>query len=282
MNTSKITVGKVVQYIVMILIALIMFFPFVWIFSGSLKDVFEISKFPPRIIPEVVHWENYTKVLKDPVMWGYLRNTLLLIVGNTLGTVISSSLVAYPLARLEFKGKNFIFTVIIATMMVPGITLIIPQYLMFNSFGWLDTLLPMIVPSFFGYPYNVFLFRQFFRSIPKSLDESAYIDGCGKLGTYFRILLPLSKPVFATIGVLSAVFWWNELSQPLIYINSDTWKPLTIGLMTRYKFFSGNVNIVSWNSLMAVSMLMIIPPVLLYVFGSKQLTEGIKTSGLKG
>ena len=148
--------------------------------------------------------------------------------------------------------------------------------------GWLDTLLPMIVPAFFAYPYNVFLFRQFFRSIPKDLDEAACIDGCGKMGVFLRILLPLSRPVFITIGILSAVFWWNELTQPLIYVNSDTWKPLTVALMTRFKFFGLGPNTTTWNVLMAVSTLMILPPILLYLCASRYLVEGIKTSGMKG
>ena len=269
-------------YILMMIIAGLMAFPFLWIISSSLKDALEIRQFPPSVFPKLIHWENYTRVLSDTVFWGYSRNTLILIIGNTLGTVISSSLVAYPLARMDFKGKNIIFALIIATMMVPTITLIIPQYLMFSKFGWLDSLLPMIIPAFFAYPYNVFLFRQFFRGIPKSLDEAAYIDGCNRFQVYVKILVPLSKSIFITIAVLSSIFWWNELLQPLIYVNSDTWKTLTIGTLTRYRYFNGNLNIVSWNILMSVSTILIIPPMLLYLFASRYLVEGIKTSGTKG
>lgn len=269
-------------YLLMMIIAGLMAFPFLWIISSSLKDALEIRQFPPSVFPKLIRWENYTRVLTDSVFWGYSRNTLILIIGNTLGTVISSSLVAYPLARMDFKGKNFIFALIIATMMVPTITLIIPQYLMFSKFGWLDSLLPMIIPAFFAYPYNVFLFRQFFRGIPKSLDEAAYIDGCNRFQVYVKILVPLSKSIFITIAVLSSIFWWNELLQPLIYVNSDTWKTLTIGTLTRYRYFNGNLNIVSWNILMSVSTILIIPPMLLYLFASRYLVEGIKTSGTKG
>jgi multiple sugar transport system permease protein len=281
MKTKKIQLNSSIQYLLMIVVALIMVFPFFWILSSSLKDALEIRQFPPSFLPKTFQWENYLRVLSDSVFWGYSRNTLILILGNTVGTLISSSLVAYPLARMEFKGKNFIFSLIIATMMVPTITLIIPQYLMFSKIGWLDTLLPMIVPACFAYPYNVFLFRQFFRGIPKSMDEAAAIDGCNKFQVYSKILIPLSKSVFVTIAVLSAVFWWNELLQPLIYVNSDTWKTLTIGTMTRYRYFNGNLNIVSWNILMAVSTILIIPPMLLYLLASKSLVEGIKTSGMK-
>ena len=280
--TTKRHIASFVRVLIMVCIALIMIFPFLWVFSSSLKTNLEISQFPPSLLPKEAQWENFSALLADPIFWQFLRNTLLLIVGNTVGTLLSSSLVAYPLARLTFPGKNLVFSIIVATMMVPGITLITPQYMLFNPVGWLDTLLPMIVPAFFAYPYNVFLFRQFFRSIPKDLDEAACIDGCGKMGVFLRILLPLSRPVFITIGILSAVFWWNELTQPLIYVNSDTWKPLTVALMTRFKFFGLGPNTTTWNVLMAVSTLMILPPILLYLCASRYLVEGIKTSGMKG
>lgn len=269
-------------YLLMVVIAIIMIFPIVWIVSSSLKTLLEISQFPPRIIPKHLQWSNYKAVLSDPNLYIYLKNTLLLIVGNTVGTVFSSALVAYPLARMEFKGKNLIFGIILATMMVPTTTLIIPQYLLFSKIGWLDTLLPMIVPAFFAYPYNVFLFRQFFKTIPTSIDEAAYIDGCSKFTIFTKMLVPLSKPIFVTIGVLSSIYWWNELLQPIIYVNSDGVKPLTIGTLTRYRFFTGNAQIVTWDKLMVVATLMIIPPMILYLSASKQLTEGIKTSGMKG
>ncbi|OPJ62155.1 carbohydrate ABC transporter permease [Clostridium oryzae] len=273
---------KILQYSVMSIIAVIMFFPIIWIISSSLKTMLEISQFPPKIFPKVPQWANYKVILSDPYLYVYLKNTIILIIGNTIGTVFSSALVAYPLARMDFKGKNLIFGIILATMMVPTTTLIIPQYLLFSKIGWLDTLLPMIVPAFFAYPYNVFLFRQFFKTIPTSIDEAAYIDGCSKFTVFTKMLVPLSKPIFVTIGVLSSIFWWNELLQPLVYVNSDAVKPLTIGTMTRYRYFTGNAQLVSWDKLMVVTTLMIIPPMIMYLLASKQLTEGIKTSGSKG
>ena len=263
-------------------VAVIMFFPIIWIVSSSFKSLVEVSQFPPSIFPKVVQWENFTRILQEESFYRYLRNTLLLIVGTTAGTLLSSSLVAYPLARMEFKGKNFFFALIVATMLVPGISLIIPQYKMFGQLGWLDTLLPMIIPAWFGYPYNIFLFRQFFRSIPRELDEAASIDGCSRIRTFFQVLAPLSVSTYVTIGVLSAVYWWNELTQPIIYLNRDTWRPLTVAMMSHYQHFGDNPFTTTWHTLMAASTLMIIPPMLLYLFGSKYLVEGIKTSGMKG
>lgn len=282
MNRKKINIWIVLRVLIMIVISFIVIFPFLWIFSNSLKTNLEISMFPPTLIPKDPQWETYDMLMHDKFFWQCVRNTILLILGNTVGTLISSSIVAFPLARLEFPGKNFVFAMIVGMMMVPGITLITPQYLMFTKFGWIDTLLPMIIPAFFGHPYNTFLFRQFYRSIPKELDEAAYIDGCSKFGVLRQVILPLSKPIFVTIGILSSVFWWNELTQPLIYVNSDKWMPLTVALMTRFKFFGLGPNTVTWNTLMAVSALMVFPPILFYLFVSKQLVEGIKTSGIKG
>lgn len=203
------------------------------------------------------------------------------MAGTAAGTLLSSSLVAYPLARMEFKGKSAIFSIIIATMMIPNIALIIPQYIMFGKIGWLDSLLPMIVPAWFAYPYNVFLFRQFFRSIPKELDEAAIVDGCTRTQVFFKVIIPLSRPTMTTIGILSCVFWWNELTQPVFFINSDRWRTMTVALMTSFMYTQGNSFVVNWPSIMAASTLMIIPPMILYLFGSKYLTGGIKTTGMK-
>lgn len=272
---------NIILYVVKILVALIMFLPIIWIITGGFKTLTEFTT-SSNIIPKKVTFENFTYIFKNSNIWLYTRNTFLLMLGTTAGTLISSSLVAYPLARMEFKGKNLIFSIIIATMMIPNIALIIPQYIMFGKLGWLDSLFPMIIPAFFAYPYNVFLFRQYFRSIPKELDESATIDGCNKMQIFFKVLAPLSKPTYATIAVLSCVFWWNELTQPVFYINSDQWRTLTIALMTSYMYTSGNAFVINWPSIMAAATLMIIPPMVLYFCGNQFLVGGIKTSGLKG
>lgn len=271
----------VIVTLIKIIVAVIMFSPIIWIISGGFKTLTEFTT-STDIIPKKPTLENYIYVFKYSNFFKYFRNTVLLMLETGVGTLISSSLVAYPLARMDFPGKNMFFALIIATMMVPGIALIVPQYIMFGKFGWLDSLLPMIVPAFFAHPYNVFLFRQFFRSIPKELDEAAIMDGCSHMGVFFRVLAPLSKPTYATIAILSSVFWWNELTQPVFYINGDKWRTLTIALMTSFMYIKGNTFVINWPTIMAASTLMIIPPMLLYFFGSSYLVEGIKTSGLKG
>lgn len=271
---------KIIQYIILGFFAILMFFPIFWIFSNSLKTLNGISQFPPEIFPSTPKWQNYIDVLQKSDALTYLKNSLILVVGNTVGTLLSSSIVAYPLARMEFKGRGMIFGFILATMMVPTVTLVIPQFLLFRTFGWLDSFLPMIVPSFFAFPYNVFLFRQFFMTIPKSIDESAMLDGCSRIQVFTKVIAPLAKPIFITVGVLSSIFWWNELFQPLIFIDSENLKPLTLGALTAFKL-EGGQNQTAWNLQMAFAMIMAIPPMILYMFASRHLVAGIKTSGMK-
>lgn len=281
MNTHTPTWTKVLQYAVMIAMAIFMFFPIYWIFANSLKSLTGISQYPPELFPSNPQWGNYLEVLSKPGTLTYLRNSLVLVVFNTLGALLSSSIVAYPLARLRFRGRGVAFALILATMMVPTVTLIIPQYLLFRSFGWLDSFWPMIVPSFFAQPYNVFLFRQFFMTIPASLDEAALIDGCSRWGVFYRVIAPLAKPVYITVGILSASFWWNELFLPLVFINSDNLKPLTVGALTAFQLTGTNGQI-AWNLQMAFAMIMVLPPTLLYLFASKYISEGTMAGGVKG
>ena len=272
----KITIS--LQYLLLISVAIIMIFPILWIASSSLKSLIGISAYPPQLIPKEIHFENYVEAFTRGDIFVYLKNTLILIIGCTTGTLISSSIVAYPLARMNFAGKKIMFGLILATMMVPATATIIPQYIMFSKFRWLNSFLPIIVPAFFAFPYNVFLFRQFYRTIPISIDEAALIDGCNRWDIFIKMIVPLSRPIFITIGVLSSVFWWNELFIPLIYIDSDRLKPLTVGALTTFK----NLFIQRWDLQMAMCVVMILPPMILYLFTQKYISEGIKSTGMKG
>ena len=268
---------KILTYTLMIVIAIIMFFPILWMISSSFKPLVEFNSYPPSLFPSKIYLNNYIELFSQSKIFVYLRNTLILIIGNTVGTLISSSIVAYPLARMEFRFKGLIFGIILATMMVPSFVTIIPQYILFKEFGWLDTFLPIIVPAFFAYPYNVFLFRQFYRTIPKELDEAAKIDGCNSWQIFLKIIIPISRPIFITIGVLSSIFWWNEFFIPLIFINSEDLKPLSVGSYS----FSRTMFIVRWDLLMAMATIMIIPPIVLYLIARRYIVEGIKTTGIK-
>jgi len=271
---------KVLQYALLVLVAIFMMFPVFWIVSNSLRTLPGISHFPPRLFPENPQFSNYAEVILNSNALLYFRNTMILIVFNTVGTLISSSIVAYPLARMEFRGRKFFFALILTTMMVPAVTTIIPQFIIFRELGWLDSLLPMIVPGFFAFPYNVFLFRQFFMTIPRSLDEAAKMDGCNQWQIFTVVIIPLAKPVFITIGVLSSIWWWNELFLPLIYVQANHLRPLTTGALAGFRVH-GSPHMVQWNLQMAMSTLMIIPPMILYLVASRYIVQGIKATGLK-
>lgn len=272
----KFRTGVVLQYGLMVFVVVVMSFPILWIISSSLKPMVEFSVFPPRILPSRLYWQNYSEVFANSKLLVYLRNTLILIAGNTGGTLLSSSIVAYPLARMRFRGRELIFALILMAMMVPSCVTIIPRYILFKYLGWLDTFLPIIVPAFFAYPYNVFLFRQFYRTIPKELDEAARIDGCSEWGVFLRIIAPLSKPVFITIGILSSIFWWNEFFVPMVFLNSEDLKPLSVGIYS----FSRTTFVIRWDLIMAMATVMLIPPMVLFLVAHRYITEGIKTTGL--
>jgi len=272
--------GSLIKYVVLIVVALVMLFPIYWIFVSSLKTLNEISSSPPTFWPPDPQWANYLVIFEKTNVGLYLRNSAIIVVVNTVFTLVSSSLVAYPLARLQFRGRSAIFGLILATMMVPAVAVIIPQYLLFREFGWLDSLLPLTIPALFAAPYNVFLFRQFFMTIPPSIDEAARLDGCNSFQIFFRIIVPLAKPVFITIAVLSAISWWNELFLPLIFINTDELQTITVGSTTAFVRVGG-LGIREWHQQMAFAVLMAIPPMVIYMIASKYISGGIKTTGIK-
>lgn len=277
---SRSALRSLFSYLVLIAVALVLLFPIYWIVVSSLKTLSQISSNPAELFPADPQWQNYITIFQELNVQSYIGNSLILVVGNTVATLISSSLVAYPLARMRFRGAGPVFGMILATMMVPAATVIVPQFILFRELGWLDTLWPMIIPSFFAAPYNVFLFRQFFMTIPTSLDEAARLDGCNSFQIFYRILVPLAKPIFITVGVLSAISWWNELFLPLIYINTDALKPIAMASQTAF-IQAGGLGIREWHLQMAFAVVMAIPPMILYSVASRHISGGFKTSGLK-
>jgi len=264
-------------YLVWLAIIFVLWLPIAVIVSGSFKSLIEFSDYPPHVFPSKPTFHNYLAIASASHLWDYLRNTIILMVGATLGTLISSSLVAYPLARMNFRGKNFWFGTILITMMVPSCVTIIPQYILFSKLGWLNTFWPIIVPAWFAYPYNVFLLRQFYKTIPAALDEAARIDGANEWQIFTKIIVPLSRPVFITIGLLSGIFWWNEFFQPLVFIQAEKFKPLSVGIYS----FARTLFRMRWDLVMTMASLMLIPPLLMFVLGRRYITEGIKTTGIK-
>ncbi|MHB0877946.1 MAG: carbohydrate ABC transporter permease [Anaerolineae bacterium] len=261
-----------------ILGTLMILLPIVWMASTSLKTKFEAISLPPDLWPKVPQWHNYRDALTFNRFDLYFRNTTYYTVAATFGQVLSSSLVAYGFARLRARGRNALFLLVLATMMLPFEVTVIPQYVMFASFDWLDSYKPLIVPAFFGSAYSIFLMRQFYAGIPREMDEAAIIDGCGFLAIWYRIILPLSKPAIGAIAILSFMWRWNEYMGPLIYINSNDKYPLSLGL----KMFRAPEEGTPFHWLMAASLVTVLPVIVVFFATQRYFVQGIVISGVKG
>jgi multiple sugar transport system permease protein len=254
----------------------LMLMPLVWTLSTSLKPVSQIFLFPPRWIPDPIRWQNYAEAVTAIPFLRYLFNTALITGLVIVGKVLSVTLVAFAFARLQWWGRDVMFLIMLATMMLPSHITLIPQFIMFKELGWIDTFLPLIVPDFFGGPFLTFLMRQFFMSIPHDLDDAARIDGCSSFGVYWRIILPLSKAAIVAAVILTFNNTWNEFLHPLIYLQSPDNFTLALGL----RFFQGEAS-TSWHLLMAASLLTMLPVITLFFVAQRYFIQGIVFTGVK-
>ncbi|MBU6351499.1 MAG: carbohydrate ABC transporter permease [Chloroflexi bacterium] len=252
--------------------------PFVWLLVSSFKPLEKIFIFPPEWIPDPFRPENYVEALVYKPFGLYLWNTLRIVVLNLAAILLSASFCGYGFARIRFPGRDFWFALVLATLMIPYFVLMVPQFIMFTRFGWIDTFHPLTIPFFFGGgAFNIFLFRQFFRSLPEELADAGRIDGCTEYGIYWRIMLPLSKPALATVAIFTFLAAWNDYIGPLLYLRSDYNFTVAIGLATFRSVMS-----TQWNLLMAASSAMILPVILLFFFAQRYFVDGLVLSGLKG
>lgn len=268
-------------YLALVALSAIIILPLGWMITVALTpDDTSIFTNPPQWFPsQFWHWENFPRALFDPdrPFALYLANTVFIEVFVVLGTLISCTLVAYPLARMNFRGRDAVFTTIVLTMLIPWQALMIPQFVVFYHLGWYGTFLPLIVPAFTGSAFFVFLIRQYMRTIPIELDEAARIDGAGHLRIFRSIILPLSKPALAVCAVFTFLGTWNDLLGPVIYLNRQENFTAAVGLAG---FMS--VQNQQYNLLMAANLITIIPVVILYFVAQKYLIGGIASVGLKG
>jgi multiple sugar transport system permease protein len=254
--------------------------PLLWLLSTAFKKSGQEWAFPPVWIPSPIWWRNYVEAMEVlPIpFYRYVLNTLTITVFGTLGTAISCSLAAFSFARLRFKGRNFMFGLVISTMMLPGVVTLIPTFLIFRTLGWLNTFLPLIVPAWFGSSaFSIFLLRQFFLTIPADLDESARIDGASSFRIYWNVILPLAKPALATVIVFQVLWRWNDFLQPMIYL--DTMENYTIALALRT---FQNIRSQRINYLMALSSIQIAPVMVLFFLAQKYFIQGITLTGMGG
>ncbi len=263
--------------IILIIMAVLAIFPFLWMISTSLKGAQEAFAYPPSLIPKTFRWENYKKALTDLPFDKAYFNSLKLAVINVTGQVTTSAMAGYALGKLKFRGSNVVFGGFIAVMMVPYTVISIPLFLIFSELNLIDTYLAIILMTFAYMPMGVFLCRQFIMALPDELIEAAVIDGANYGSIFFRIIIPLIKPALASLGIFSFMWNWNSFYTPLIFLNSQD--KFTVPLLLN--MFKGKYT-VDWSLIMAASTISIIPVLIVYLFAQKHIIEGITITGLKG
>ncbi|GAA0180342.1 carbohydrate ABC transporter permease [Clostridium sediminicola] len=267
-------VKKILMYFILILGALLMMLPFLWMITTSLKPL-KLTYNPPYIFPKYFEFKNYLVAWTSSNFIDYYKNSIIVSISITIGTIIISAMAAYSFARLNFKGKNIIFYVFLGTMMIPFYTQIIPLYQIVQKIGWLDTKRALIIPRLFS-PFGIFLFRQYFMSIPKELDEAAEIDGCNKFQIFIKIILPLAKPATASLAIFTFLFGWNDFLWPLLVNTRPEYTTIQVGIAN----FSGKYGTL-WPYLMAGTVISILPVFIVFLAGQKYFIQGILTGGIK-
>ncbi|NLZ61273.1 MAG: carbohydrate ABC transporter permease [Acholeplasmataceae bacterium] len=280
MNRKK--AGKLaLNYLFLVVIGLLMVYPLLWMVSASFKTNNEIFS-SISLIPKQILTNGYKDGWKGSGQYSfslYFSNTFTMVIPTVLLTVVSSVLVAYGFARFRFIGKGILFTLVIASLMLPNEVIIIPRYMVFNSLGWLNTYLPFIVPAAFAtYSFFIFMLIQYIRSIPKELDESATIDGCNSFMILVKVILPLMIPAIISVVIFQFVWRWNDFLNALIYISSVRKYPVSLALRMSLDV----TDTITWNQTMAMSVLSMLPPIILFFLTQKYFVEGIATTGIKG
>lgn len=265
------------SYILLIAIGLTMLVPFLWMISTSLKNLAEAQIYPPRWIPDPPLWSNYVEIMIQVPFATFIVNSFKVSILGSLGQIVTCSTAAYALARLRFWGRNAIFVTLLATLMIPYQVVMIPQFLIFKSLGWVNTHLALIVPFWLGGAFGTFLLRQFFLSLPAELGDAAKVDGCNPFQIYWRIYMPLTKPALATLAVFTFMGRWNDLLGPLIYLNRPESMTVTAGL----SYFQGQYY-ADMPLLMAGSIVSLIPTLALFAVAQRYFVQGMVLSGLKG
>jgi multiple sugar transport system permease protein len=271
-------IGRIIIYLLLIGGSISMIFPFLWLVRSSFMSTAQIFIFPPEWVPNPFLWQNYPEALTVVPFYRYLLNTLVLEFWNITGTLFTCSLAAFSFARLRWRGRNIVFGIILSGLMLPYAVTLIPHYLIWNSLGAVNTILPLTVPSWLGqHVFAIFLLRQFFMTIPRDLDEAAYIDGANPFTVLFRVIIPLSKPAFIVVFIFTFIGVWNDFLGPLIYLQDREKFTLAVGLAQ----FSGMYN-AQWGYLMAASTAMIAPIIAMFFVAQKYFIEGITLTGVKG
>ena len=276
MNARKIA-RTTALYILMFLGAALFVLPLAWMLGVSFSTPEQVAQPGFHIVPKQLKWSNYSSALTLMPFGLYAVNTIKITLLGVLGSVLSSAMVAFAFARLKAPGKDALFMLVLSTIMLPSMVTMIPSFIIFKQLGWYDTLLPLIVPAWFGSAFYIFLMRQFFLTIPVEMEEAARIDGCSTFRIFWQIILPLSKPVLVSVAVFAFVAHWNDFMSPLIYLNSVENRTLALGLATFTDVWG--VDIVS---LMAASTAVLLPVLIIFFLAQRYFVQGVVMSGIKG
>ena len=277
LNKKRFNFKHLILHIVLLFVCAISIFPFIWMVSSALKDSSMIFSYPPKLIPNPAVFGNFLTAWNDTGMGRAMINSLIIAVVTTLGNILVSSMVAYGFAKIDFKGKGFLFLVVLSTMMIPYQVILIPSFIIFKQIGWVNTFYPLIVPSLFGTAANVFMMRQYMLKIPNDFRDSGFIDGCGHMRIWFSIILPMCVPTLVSLGVLTFMGHWNNYLGPMIYLSSRS--KLTVPLVLRT--YQGAYS-TQWNLLMAASCIALAPVIFVYLISQKFIISGIMLGGIKG
>jgi len=264
-----------------LIVGLIMIYPILWMLSGSLKNNTEILNGSLNLIPPEWRWENYVTGFRGFGGIGfdvYFKNSFVITIIATTATVISSACVAYSFSRVKYPGRGIWFTAMLCTMMIPSQIILIPQYILYNKLGFVGTIIPLVLPHFFGQAFFIYQMMQFMKGIPRELDEAARIDGCSKYSIFVRIVLPLLKPSLVTTIIIQFYWKWDDFMGPLIYLNKPQSYPVSIAI----KLFADSASTTDYGAMFAMSTLSLVPVFLIFLFFNKYLVDGVSTSGLKG
>jgi multiple sugar transport system permease protein len=271
----------VIIYTFLIIYSITTLFPFIWMVASSFKSPGAIFEIPPKLIPDKLFkpgmWDNYITVLLEHNFILYLWNSTFVSTISSFGQILTCSMAGFAFARMKFFGQNFLFAILIATMMIPVEVNIIPEFIMFSKIGWLDTFAPLIVPSLLVGTFGTFMLKEHFTNVPQSLEDAAVIDGCKSYQVYWHVFMPIATAPIATIFIIAFMNNWNDLLRPVLYIQSPHLRTVTIGL-TEFQ----SVHSTAWNLLISGSVISILPLVILYLFIQRFIIEGMMTSGVKG
>lgn len=272
---------KTIVYTLLIIVAIIAVFPFLWMVSNSFSTEENIFKMPPQMIPDKLFkegmFDNYITVLRDYNFMRYTLNSIIVATLASLGQIFTCSLAGFAFARMKFKGKNVVFGLLLATMMIPIQVTIIPEFLLMLNLGWLDTFAPLIIPSFLVGSFGTFMYKEFFENIPKDLEDAAAIDGAGPYRMFFKVFFPLSRTQTSTIFIIAFMNNWNDLLRPVLYISTQEKMTLTMALTQFQSQYSAR-----WNYLLTGAVLSILPLLIIYFALQKFVVEGMTHTGIKG